>query len=234
MSAAAAASLILAGLAAWAGAGFAAWSQGYARRLRAGAAANAETLWGAARRAYGRAPVRWPDALCGALAGGAVFWLSWDQAGLGLAGGVLCLGLGALAFLDWHSGLLPDALTLPLMGLGWLCGPLGLVPAVLLSGLVWCGLAGLAWAYHRMRGQAGLGGGDVKCLAMLAAWLGGPLVSVVLWLACVLGVLWWLSGWAGRRSSYPFGPCLSLAALPWVLLGPDRAHACLGLVLGAV
>ncbi|WP_323012221.1 A24 family peptidase [Castellaniella sp.] len=224
--------LIPAGLVAWLVVGFDAWSREYTRRLCAGAPADMQTLWAAARAVDRRAAYRCLDCLLGAWAGGMALWLLVDQSWPGLISVVLLLGLLALAWLDLRSGLLPDALTLPLMGLGWCLGPLGLVSAVSASLLIWGGVAGVAWVYGRWRGRAGFGGGDIKYLAMLAAWLGGPDTLTVLWMASLLGILWWAIGWTGRRPAYPFGPCLTLAALPWVLAGPLRDWPDAVLLLG--
>jgi leader peptidase (prepilin peptidase)/N-methyltransferase len=131
----------------------------------------------------------------------------------------------ALAWIDVRSGLLPDALTLPLMVAGWLYGPLSLGVASSASALVWAGLAGFAGGYRWLRGRDGFGSGDVKCLAALAGWLGIPVTVSVLGLACVLGVAFWLclrclgqSSAAGRGS--PFGPFIAAAAVPAILGGP--------------
>ncbi len=108
-------------------------------------------------------------------------------------------------------------LTLPLMAAGWLWGAQGVVAAAGASALVWAGLASLAWLYCRVRGRDGFGGGDVKCLAALAGWLGWEAMTGILWLACVLGLAWALVRRGGWHRSYPFGPCIALAAGAWLL-----------------
>ena len=190
------------------------WAQGYAARLAAGAAASAPTLWAAALTAP-RQPWAWRT-------DGAMALL------LGLAAGLLAetghtrllvplAGLTALAWIDARSGLLPDALTLPLMGAGWLWGAQRLDPAIVASLLVWGGLAVLSALYRRVRGHEGFGGGDVKCLAAVAGWFGLAAAGCVLWLACVLGVAACVLQRGGWRQSAPFGPYLALAAALWML-----------------
>lgn len=207
----------------WGGGGLARWAQVYADRLDAGNAPDARTLWGAARSARRLPPRAWRDGLGAACAGAAAAWLLFDQGPGGLTLLPLCLGLGALAWIDARNGLLPDALTLPLMLAGWWVGHQGLVTAGFASVAVWSGLMALACLYRWCRGRDGLGGGDVKCLAALAGWLGLPATLVILWAASVLGLLWW--AFAGRRRlrAYPFGPCIALASAPLILCGPDRA-----------
>lgn len=211
-------------LCAGAGLRFEPWSREYAARLRAGAPATAGTLWRAAGQTY-RRPVRWRRDGWGALAtGGLAAGLLALQGWAGLALLPLGLGLAALAWLDGRSGLLPDALTLPLMAAGWWLGPQGLPDALCASIAVWGGLAAAAGLYRRVRGRDGFGGGDVKCLAMLAGWLGGSAALAILWGASILGLLAWVCRPGCRLRAHPFGPYLALAACPWILW-PEAAGA---------
>jgi leader peptidase (prepilin peptidase)/N-methyltransferase len=72
----------------------------------------------------------------------------------------------------------------------------------------------------------GMGGGDVKLLAMIGAFLGGwkPILFVILtgsFLGCVVGVPLMLL--KGRDSKYaiPFGPFLSVGAVVYLLWGTE-------------
>jgi len=142
------------------------------------------------------------------------------QLGPGMAGWVLVPALATLVLLaciDWASGLLPDALTLPLMWAGLALAWLGLGPALhdSLAGLAlgW-GLAmilrGLWW--WRCRAE-GLGLGDAKLLAALGAWLGAGRVLDVLLFASLGGILFAMGHQRRLRpaGAYPFGPFLALA-----------------------
>ncbi|MGB6242393.1 MAG: A24 family peptidase [Castellaniella sp.] len=201
---------------AWWGMGLARWAQAYHRRVRAGAPAVAATLWRAALHAR-RQPVRWRrDGVGGVAAGTLAAGILYLQGWAGMGSLLLGMGMMSLAWLDARSGLLPDALTLPLMGAGWWLGRLDVWSAVLASLSVWAGLAILAWLYRRVRGRDGFGGGDIKCLAMLAGWLGGVPALTLLWTASLLGLLGWVCH-RSRQRVYPFGPYLALATGPWLL-----------------
>lgn len=125
-------------------------------------------------------------ALLGALACAA-------QPGLaGLAGALFGWLLLTLAWLDAENFWLPDALTLPLIGLGLAAALVGHPPFVdRLTGAAagWASLAGLALVYRRLRGREGMGGGDPKLFAALGAWLGWAALPFVATLAGVLGLV---------------------------------------------
>lgn len=134
-----------------------------------------------------------------------------------------------LAIIDWRDGILPDALTLPLIPLGLLAAFLGdperLWPHALGALLGFAAFALIRWGYRRWRGREGLGFGDVKLLAAAGAfvsWEGLP--SVVL-IAALIGLALALAhSLAGRRLALDdrlaFGPALCLGIwLVW-LYGP--------------
>lgn len=126
----------------------------------------------------------------------------------------------ALAWIDWRSMRLPDALTLPLLLAGllatWLDRP-GDLPAHLLGALAgFAAFALVGWLYHRLRGQEGLGLGDAKLLAAGGAWLGWEALPVTVlvatMLALALALVQRLAGRAvTRETALPFGPMLALA-----------------------
>ena len=120
-----------------------------------------------------------------------------------LAGSVFCwLALGLLAT-DLETMLLPDSFTLPgiLLGLLWAAGAEGSTGRASLatprSAIVAAGVAALAsagwallllvirWTYYVLRRRQGLGLGDVKLIAMLAAWLGAPDMAICFVLAVI-------------------------------------------------
>jgi len=142
---------------------------------------------------------------------------------LGLAWAVTLLML--LALIDARTRLLPDALTLPLLwtGLGLALVDRGLVmlPEALAAVMVaYVFLWLLAWLFLTLRGHDGLGGGDVKLLAAIGAWVGWPDVLFVLLCASATGILTALAVARGRHlgAQLPFGPHLAGAAIVWLIL----------------
>jgi leader peptidase (prepilin peptidase)/N-methyltransferase len=130
--------------------------------------------------------------------------------------------------IDLEHHLLPNAITLPgiVVGLAFsLLLPPGIVDALI--GVLVGG--GVLWAigevYFRMTGQEGMGGGDVKMLAMIGAFLGWKLVLVTLVFSSVAGALIGMLVLATRRGgmkhALPYGTFLALGALIASLYG-DR------------
>ena len=136
----------------------------------------------------------------------------------------------ALAWIDCTDFLLPDVLTLPLLvaGLGLTCAwqPDALADHSVASVLAYLSFQGLGYAYRRLRGRDGLGGGDAKLTAAAAAWCGLSALPLVVLGSALLGLLAALGlALAGRTvtstTRIPFGPCIALAFwLIWLHGGP--------------
>lgn len=137
---------------------------------------------------------------------------------LKLAGVLLSAVLAWAAAIDIDRFILPDVLTLPLLlgglGLAWFAGPDAVLDRVIgaLAGYGSLGL--LAVTYRRLRGRDGLGMGDAKLFAAAGAWLGWPLLPLVMLIASAAAIAWVVAGTAlGRRlsgeSRLPFGPFIA-------------------------
>ena len=134
--------------------------------------------------------------------------------------------LVALFAIDLEHHLLPDVITLPGIVVGLVASvflPPGLVESLI--GMLIGG--GVLWligeAYFRYSGEEGMGGGDVKMLAMIGAFLGWKLVLVTLVMSSVAGSVLGLAIIAIKRGSMkyalPFGTFLALGALAASLIG---------------
>jgi leader peptidase (prepilin peptidase)/N-methyltransferase len=167
-----------------------------------------------------------------------------------------CALLLALAVCDAETMQLPDTLTLPLLGLGILYRATdGIAETHRGAAYAWhsaliLGLRGaisacatalvlllLRWVYSLVRRRQGLGLGDVKLAAAIAAWLGARQMCVVFFLAVVTGALTALLVLAirGRKIArqegplaVPFGTFLALAGIYCSFLGVDTLQWYLG------
>jgi leader peptidase (prepilin peptidase) / N-methyltransferase len=168
---------------------------------------------------------------------------------------VLCFLLLGLAAMDAETMRLPDAFTLPGIAAGVVFAALApanwtnpLLPHEALwaagSSLAAAALAGgaillIRWTYQWLRGSEGLGLGDAKLLAMIAAWLGIRRTFLAFFLAVVAAafagivVLLWrrrqmnLRSWLGAR--LPLGTFLAVAAIYSLFLGWSSIRWYIGL-----
>ncbi|PKB91361.1 hypothetical protein A8A01_01155 [Ewingella americana] len=129
-----------------------------------------------------------------------------------------------LMFIDLHTMLLPDRLTLPLLILALLFATSGYGSVALPSALIAAGLGfGVPWLlsllFRLLRGHDGMGVGDMKLLAALGAWLGAQALldivaaSTLLALGAAVVLLR-----VKPDEPFPFGPYPIIAALGWLLL----------------
>ena len=83
----------------------------------------------------------------------------------------------------------------------------------------------VAWGYYLVTKREGMGGGDIKLLAMIGAFLGWKGVIFTIFVGSAIGAA--VGGIlsrrteAGRRQPIPFGPFLSLGALLFLFFGPQ-------------
>ncbi len=141
----------------------------------------------------------------------------------------LSAALIALAWIDYESNFLPDALTLPLAWAGLLVnldGALTPLPWAVLGAVAGYGFLWVIFHVFRLlTGREGMGMGDFKLLAALGAWFG---IGALPWLllaasltGVVIGCLLTVTGRARRGQMLPFGPYLALAGVTVLLLhGP--------------
>lgn len=139
--------------------------------------------------------------------------------------------LVVLSSLDLEHRWLPDVITLPGVALGLafsLVFP-HLTFAAALAGALLGGVLfyGLGWVYERMTGKMGLGGGDVKLMALIGAFLGLKSLPFVILSSAALSSLaglirilrtgtWRQGGW--RSLEIPYGPFLAGAALVYLFV----------------
>ena len=169
------------------------------------------------------------------LAGGVMtlaLWLTFPDRLLLLAYGPFCLALIALTVIDLEHRLLPDAITIPGIMLGLLLSlllPHLSFQEAAAGALVGAGLFyGIGWLYEKLTGRRGLGGGDVKLLAMIGAFLGVWALPLVILVSAGLGTLTGLvrvvSQGPGHRGqwrtvSLPYGPFLAAGAWCYLFWG---------------
>jgi leader peptidase (prepilin peptidase)/N-methyltransferase len=163
----------------------------------------------------------------------------FERFGLGFTFFVSFLFVAALiviSFIDLDVRIVPDVISLPGIVCGLVLSAVGyflvrpdaeLVPSPVSSiiGILAGGgfLLATAWLYEKFTGVEGMGGGDIKLLAMIGAFLGWPSVPITLFIASlvgsVVGITCMLLTGAGRRLALPFAPFLCAGAVLFIFFG---------------
>jgi leader peptidase (prepilin peptidase)/N-methyltransferase len=178
----------------------------------------------------------------------ALFGLSVDAA----AALVFACILIVISFIDLEFQIIPDILSLGGLLLGMILSfvrtppffgqeilvPFGSLPAILQSllGVLLGGgiLYAIARLYEMVRKAEGMGGGDIKLLAMIGAFCGitGVVFSLVAGsiVGALVGLPLMLVKGQGTKYAVPFGPFLSLGALLYVFAGDTLINALFSLL----
>ncbi|MEQ1847985.1 MAG: A24 family peptidase [Nitrospira sp.] len=197
-------------------------------------------LAGQCRHCGVRIPFRYPMVeILNALGYIGLFWFfgpSWATAAYGLLYSALLVVAGT----DLSHKIIPNAVTFPGIIVGLVCAatvlPLGFLDSMLGvlvgGGILWL----LAWASPYLFGKEGMGGGDIKLLAMIGAFLGWKPALMTIMVGSLLGSLVGLTLIATqviKREDYiPFGPFLVCGALVSLFFGQFLLDWYQGLLAG--
>ena len=147
-----------------------------------------------------------------------------------------------ISLIDLDHQIIPNVISIPGIAIGFLAALLvgepswrsSLIGLLLGGGVLWL----VAELYFRFTGREGMGGGDVKLLAMIGAFLGWPAVPVTLLLASLsgtfIGVGVMIARGSDSRTPIPFGPFLAAGALCALFFGEPLIRWYLGLIAPAV
>jgi leader peptidase (prepilin peptidase)/N-methyltransferase len=179
-------------------------------------------IWLRGRCRTCRAPVSWMYPVVEAVTalmflGG---YLVYEFTPLGVVRVFFASALIVLFVTDLQHRILPNTITLPGIAIGCVCSfflPPGWrdsLIGILVGGGV---LFAIAEGYYWIRGEEGLGMGDVKLLAMIGAFLGWKLVLLTLVLSSVAGSIIGMALIVSQRGdlkyALPFGTFLALGAV---------------------
>lgn len=175
----------------------------------------------------GKIPLRYPmvEILTGILFVLIFFRLGPTPAAL--VYGVFTAMLIVITFIDLDLQIIPDVISLPGIVMGfagsflvpWLSWTDSLAGAALGGGSLYL----VAVTYKLITKVDGMGGGDIKLLAMIGAFTGWQAVLPVIFLSsaagCLVGIPFMLIKGRGARLAIPFGPFLALGAVIYLLYG---------------
>lgn len=161
---------------------------------------------------------------------GVLFFLIFRRFGFHLESPVYWMFVSALivtSFIDLDCGIIPDIISLPGIALGVVSSFVlpglsmtdSMIGALLGGGLLFL----IAVAYKLLKKIDGMGGGDIKLMAMIGAFLGWKSVFLVIFISsavgCLIGIPLTLIRGEGTRISVPFGPFLAFGAVIYLLYG---------------
>lgn len=155
----------------------------------------------------------------------AVVYLLYGVTPLGAARLLLACALIVLFVIDLQHHILPNVITLPGIVVGLVFslvappGPRDALIGILIGGAI---PFAIAEAYLRIRGEEGLGMGDVKMLAMIGAFLGWKLTLLTLVFASFSGSIvgvGFIAAGKGAKYALPFGTFLALGAAVAMTVG---------------
>lgn len=150
---------------------------------------------------------------------------------------LLCSALVVITFIDIEHQIIPDEISLSGIVVGF-------VLSFFIRGHSWqnslCGilLGGgslllVAYGYQRLTGKDGMGGGDIKLLAMMGAFLGWKAVPFIILASSlagsIIGISIMLLQKKDSKLALPFGPYLAFGAVLYIFYGRVLIRWYLGL-----
>ena len=154
-------------------------------------------------------------------------WMAWRH-GFGLEGlrgaifGTLLIGI---AFTDAREYIIPNEFSVGGLILGLLLGAAGGLATFQVAalgagigfGLLWLVGAAGTWAFK----EEAMGGGDIKMMAMVGAFVGWKGVLLTVFLGALIGTIVFLPlVFLGKKKLVPFGVFLAMGAVATYLFGP--------------
>jgi leader peptidase (prepilin peptidase) / N-methyltransferase len=145
---------------------------------------------------------------------------------------LFCSAMVVITFIDLDHQIIPDIISLPgivagfifsffIPQLGWLNSLIGIV---LGGGSLWLVAAG----YELLTKKEGMGGGDIKLLAMMGAFFGWKAIPFIIFVSSltgsVIGVTVMLIGKKDSKLAIPFGPFLASGAVLYIFFGRQLIH----------
>ncbi len=145
-----------------------------------------------------------------------------------------CSALVVITFIDLDFQIIPDIITIPGIAVGLIAGSL-FFPDPFDRGFVLgfkdaaIGLAsgGMLFLVIAVLSRGGMGGGDIKMMAMIGAFSGWKSVLLTTFagslLGSVIGISLMVFKGKGRKTKIPFGPFLALGAIISLFYGQEIA-----------
>lgn len=156
-------------------------------------------------------------------------WVYFDMTGSAIVYFIFISSLIVTTFIDIKYKIIPNAVTLPGIPIALIAASFILPEMTPLKGIIGI-LAGggslysVALIYSLLTGKEGMGGGDIKLLAMIGALTGIKGVILTVLLSSISGTVAGIGTMIFQRKkdlklAIPFGPFLSLGAIIYIFFG---------------
>jgi leader peptidase (prepilin peptidase) / N-methyltransferase len=145
---------------------------------------------------------------------------------------LFCSAMVVITFIDLEHQIIPDVISLPGIPIGFLCSLFMPQPGwkdSLIGILVGGGsLLLVAYGYEFLTKKEGMGGGDIKLLAMMGAFFGWKAVPFIIFtsslIGSVIGIIVMVIQRKDSKLAIPFGPFLALGAILYIFFGQQVIH----------
>jgi leader peptidase (prepilin peptidase)/N-methyltransferase len=142
---------------------------------------------------------------------------------------IFSASLVLISFIDLRHQIIPDAVSLPGILAGFIISLIfvhitwydSLIGIIAGGGVLYF----VAFLFEVITGKEGMGGGDIKLLAMIGAWMGWRALPLIILLSSLTGIF--IGGGSllmsrqGLGTRIPFGPFLALGTLLYVFFGNE-------------
>lgn len=142
---------------------------------------------------------------------------------------IFTASLIALSFIDLYHRIIPDVVSIPgivfglivsffIPSVSWYDSLIGIIAG---GGILYL----VAVVFEWVTKKEGMGGGDIKLLAMIGAWMGWKPLPFIILISSLVGAI--IGGGSlvftgqGLRTRIPFGPFLALGALVYLFFGRE-------------
>lgn len=138
--------------------------------------------------------------------------------------------LVVITFIDLDHQIIPDRISIPGIPIGFAASLFLISTTTWVDSLIGIAAGGgslliIALTYHVITRKEGMGGGDIKLLAMIGAFVGWQGVIFVVFFSSlagsVIGILYILLSGRGSKSLIPFGPFLAFSAYLYFMVGEE-------------
>ncbi|MBW1694267.1 MAG: prepilin peptidase [Deltaproteobacteria bacterium] len=152
---------------------------------------------------------------------------------------VFISSLIVMTFIDIDHRIIPDVITLPGILIG-LIASFGLPTMGFKDALIGMLVGGgslwvVAWVYYLLTRKDGMGGGDIKLLAMMGTIVGLKGVIFTIFISSAVGTLVGVTlmiiKGKNMKFAVPFGPFLSIGAITYIFFGHEIIRAYFNLLV---